>query len=257
MEKPIVFFDIDGTLLNEEMKIPESTKMAVRLLQEKGIHTAIATGRVPSMFYWIRKELNIESYVCMNGQYVVYEGNEIYSNPFDLDILQRLSTLTADNGHALAYCSADDIRVSERKHPFIEASFDALMMAYPEVDQEFYKQNSIYQGHLYCENKNEQMYFEGFPELSFVKWHEHAYDILPKGASKAVGIQKLINTLGITRENCYAFGDGLNDLEMLAEVGTGFAMGNAVPEAKAVADIITSSSSDHGIYNGLKKVGLL
>lgn len=45
--------------------------------------------------------------------------------------------MTTNNGHALAYCSVDEIKVSERKHPFIEASFDSLMMAYPEVDQEF------------------------------------------------------------------------------------------------------------------------
>jgi HAD superfamily hydrolase (TIGR01484 family) len=73
MRKLIVFFDIDGTLLNENKIIPASTKKAVHLLQEKGIHTVIATGRVPSMFYWIQKELNIDSYVAMNRQYVVFE----------------------------------------------------------------------------------------------------------------------------------------------------------------------------------------
>lgn len=257
MEKPIVFFDIDGTLLNEEKNIPESTKTAVHSLQAKGIHTVIATGRVPSMFYWIRKELNIESYVCMNGQYVVFEGREIYSNPMDRNLLQRISTMTTNNGHALAYCSVDEIKVSERKHPFIEASFDSLMMAYPEVDQEFFKQNDIYQGHLYCDLKYEQLYLNSFPDFSFVKWHDYAYDILPKGASKAVGIKKLLGALGIKNSNCFAFGDGLNDLEMLAAVGTGIAMGNAVPEAKAAADIITTSSSENGIFNGLKQVGLL
>lgn len=110
---------------------------------------------------------------------------------------------------------------------------------------------------LYCDHKYEQLYKNSFPEFSFVKWHEYAYDILPQGASKAVGILKLLETLGINNTNCFAFGDGLNDLEMLATVGTGIAMGNAVPEAKAAADIITTSSSDNGISNGLKMVGLL
>lgn len=71
MKQPMVFFDIDGTLLNEDKVIPDSTKKAVRLLQEKGVHTVISTGRVPKMFYWIQKELNISSFISMNGQYVV------------------------------------------------------------------------------------------------------------------------------------------------------------------------------------------
>jgi Cof subfamily protein (haloacid dehalogenase superfamily) len=257
MEKPIVFFDIDGTLLNEDKIIPESTKAAVHLLQDKGIRTVIATGRVPEMFYWIRKELNIDSYVSMNGQYVVYDGKEIYSNPINGDRLHSLSVRTTENGDALAYCSNHDIKVNSSNHPFIERSFDSLMMSYPEVDHHFYKQHPIYQGHLYCDTKNQQMYVNHFPDFDFVKWHDYAYDILPKGASKAVGIQAMLKFLNINNENCYAFGDGLNDLEMLSSVGTGIAMGNAVPEAKAVADIITTSSSHNGILNGLIQIGLL
>lgn len=257
MKKPIVFFDIDGTLLTEEKTIPASTKKAVRLLQEKGIHTAIATGRVPKMFYWIQKELNIDSYVSMNGQYVVFEGKEIYANPIDSERLHSLSEMTANKGHALAYCSHDDFKASVQNHPLIESGFDALMMAYPEVDPEFYKHSSIYQGHLYCEGHDEKMYTEHFPDLSFVKWHDCAFDILPKGASKAVGIRKMLEVLDMKIENSFAFGDGLNDLEMLSEVGTGIAMGNAVPEAKAAADLITTSSSNDGILNGLIEVGLL
>ncbi|WP_237389788.1 Cof-type HAD-IIB family hydrolase [Bacillus sp. USDA818B3_A] len=231
MEKPIVFFDIDGTLLDENKVIPESTRLAVRRLQEKGIQTVISTGRVPKMFYWIQKELNIDSYVSMNGQYVVYEGKEIYSNPIDPSILKSMSDMSIINGDALAYCSHMDYKVSERNHPFIEESFDSLLLPYPEVDKEYYRQLSIFQGHLYCDPKNAQQYLNSFPEFSFVKWHDVAYDILPRGASKAIGILKLLDALDIKKEDAYAFGDGLNDIEMLMTVGTGVAMGNAVPEA--------------------------
>jgi Cof subfamily protein (haloacid dehalogenase superfamily) len=257
LEKPIVFFDIDGTLLNEEKVIPESTKQAVHRLQEKGIHTVIATGRVPNMFYWIRKELNIDSYVSMNGQYVVFEGKEIYANPIDTSMLQSLTEMTAENGHGLAYCSHNDFKVNSANHPFIESGFDSLLIAYPEVDLDFYKKNRIFQGHLYCESKYEPMYAERFPTLNFVQWHDCAFDILPNGGSKAVGIHKLLEALNISKENSFAFGDGLNDIEMLTEVGTGIAMGNAVPEAKAAADIVTASSSEHGILKGLIDIGLL
>jgi Cof subfamily protein (haloacid dehalogenase superfamily) len=257
MKKQIVFFDLDGTLLNEEKIIPESTKRAVRLLQDKGIYTVIATGRVPKMFDWILEELNIDSYVSINGQYVIFEGKEIYSNPMDPEMLHDITNVAASKGHAIAYCNHQYVKVSEESHPFISTSFSTLKMDYPSVDREFYKHSPIYQGHLYCDIQDEQMYVQRYPEYSFVRWDSYAADILPKGCSKAIGIQKLLEAVGIKNEDSYAFGDGLNDVEMLASVGTGIAMGNAVPEAKAVADFVTASCSEDGILNGLISVGLL
>jgi hydroxymethylpyrimidine pyrophosphatase-like HAD family hydrolase len=67
----------------------------------------------------------------------------------------------------------------------------------------------------------------------------------------------MIARLGFELQDVYAFGDGLNDIEMLKAVGTGVAMGNGVPEAKEVADYITTDVSEDGIWNGLKKLNLI
>lgn len=257
MEKKIVFFDLDGTLLNEEKKLLESTKRAVRLLQKNGIYTAIATGRIPTQFDWIRKELNINSYVCINGQYVVFEGKEIYSNPIDPLLLDDIASVVEKNGDALAYCNHEYVKSSTGNNQHIATSFQNLLSVYPEVDREFYKHSPVYQGHLYCEIDDEQFYSERYPQFSFVKWDRNAADFLPKGCSKATGIHKLLEAVQIKNENCYAFGDGLNDVEMLSSVGTGIAMGNAVPEVKAVAKHVTTSNLNDGILNGLISVGLL
>lgn len=64
----------------------------------------------------------------------------------------------------------------------------------------------------------------------------YSFDLTLKGVSKAVGIKKLVEALNKDMQDTIAFGDGRNDLEMLEEVNTGVAMGNAVPEAKAVAN---------------------
>ena len=67
----------------------------------------------------------------------------------------------------------------------------------------------------------------------------------------------MIDRLGFDLKDVYAFGDGLNDLEMLKAVGTGVAMGNGVPEAKEIADYITTDVSENGIWNGLKNLKLI
>jgi hydroxymethylpyrimidine pyrophosphatase-like HAD family hydrolase len=58
-------------------------------------------------------------------------------------------------------------------------------------------------------------------------------------------------------EDVYAFGDGLNDIEMLEAVGTGIAMGNGTAEAKRHANIITTDVDNNGIWNGLKELKLI
>ena len=91
MKKNIVFFDIDGTLLDHDKQLPDSTRHAVRKLQEQGTYVAIATGRAPFMFKELRKDLGIESFVSFNGQYVVFENEVIYKNPIRTQSLHKLS----------------------------------------------------------------------------------------------------------------------------------------------------------------------
>lgn len=257
MDKKIVFFDIDGTLLNNRNEIPDSTKKAVRSLQDKGIVTAIATGRIPSMFDWVREELGISSYVSINGQYVVHEGRTIYSNPIDRAILKELVELTTTSGHALATCSSDKVRALAENHPHIRNSFATIELPHPPVDPYFHLNEPVYQGYLFVDNEEQTVYDQKFPQLRFVRWHNYAVDVLPSGSSKAIGIEQMLRILGIRPENSFAFGDGLNDVEMLASAGVGIAMGNAVNEAKDAAKMVTASSSEDGIWKGLQMVGLL
>ena len=78
-----------------------------------------------------------------------------------------------------------------------------------------------------------------------------------RGVHKASGIEAALEFLGIDRADSVAFGDGFNDLEMLAYVGVGVAMGDAPPEVKAVADRITGSPEEDGIRNGFAALGLI
>ena len=80
---------------------------------------------------------------------------------------------------------------------------------------------------------------------------------VPKGFSKATGIQVICEKLGLPHENTYAFGDSVNDLDMLKYVAHGIAMGNGMPEAKAAANYVTDDILEDGIYNACKHFGLI
>lgn len=115
----------------------------------------------------------------------------------------------------------------------------------------------MYQSLLFCTEGEEHQYEQAFNDFDIIRWHPVAVDILPKGGSKAKGIEKIVQKLGILEDNVYAFGDGLNDIEMLSTVKNSVAMGNAEEEVKEVAKYVTKSVEDDGIVHGLKLVGLL
>src|SRR5699024_10977299 len=107
------------------------------------------------------------------------------------------------------------------------------------------------------ENEEELPYQEKLHQFDFIRWHEYSVDVLPKGGSKALGIMKLMEALNIDGKHAYAFGDGLNDREMLEFIPNSVAMGNAVDEVKRLAKYVTEDVAEDGIYHGLKQVGLL
>ncbi|MBL4952519.1 Cof-type HAD-IIB family hydrolase [Neobacillus sp. YIM B02564] len=255
--KKIVFFDIDGTLLDQQKSLPNSTKKAIQKLKENGIFVAIATGRAPFMFEHLREELEIDSFVSFNGQYVVFENQVIYENPLSEGGLEELLSDTKNNNHPLVFMNEKTMKASISKHRFIQESLATLGFPHPNKDDQFYSKRKIYQTLLFCQEGDEQQYLTKYDHFHFIRWHPLAVDVLPKGGSKAEGIKKLIKELGFALQDVYAFGDGLNDLEMLKTVGIGVAMGNGVPQAKELADFVTSDVSEDGIWNGLKELKLI
>jgi len=257
MDKKIIFFDIDGTLLDEDKNLPESTKLAIAELKRKGHQVAIATGRAPFMFKELRELLDIHSYVSQNGQLVVSEGEVIYANPLRRDLLEALTEYAVAHDHPLVYSGAEDMKASMDKHIDVESSMGTLKLALPSYDPDYYRTRDIYQSIVFCTEEAEEAYRQAFPELKFVRWHPVSMDVLPSNGSKANGIAQMIDILGYRREDIYAFGDQLNDLEMLEFAGHSVAMGNAPDSVKQAARYVTRHVNEDGILFGLQKVGLL
>lgn len=141
-------------------------------------------------------------------------------------------------------------------HPHVLEGIGSLKTDYPETDDLFYEGKEIFQLLLFCQDEEEKAY-AAFPEFDLVRWHELSTDVLPHGGSKAEGIKKVIERLPFDIGDTYAFGDGLNDLQMIEYVGTVVAMGNAVPELKEIADFVTKPVDEDGIAYAVKELGLL
>lgn len=255
--KKVLFFDIDGTLYDSEKKLPVKAKEAVFQARKNGHEVFIATGRAPFMIQDVLKELQIDSYICFNGQYIVHKGEVVSHSQIDLELLRSVSAYADSNNHPIVYMNAEKMVSSMAFHPHVEESMGSLKFPHPAIEDDFFQNQHIYQALVFCSIEEEQIYKEKFPLLKFVRWHRVSVDILPNGASKANAIHFLCEKLNIALEDTVAFGDGLNDIEMLEAAGYSVCMGNGHEEALKRAKYVTTHVDEDGLENAMRYLKLI
>lgn len=271
----IVFLDIDGTLVTKYNSIPKSTKRAIKQLKENGVLPVIATGRAPLLIEEVRRELEIDSYIAMNGQLVVHEGEIVYQNPIEKEKVDRLISRAVEKNDGIILCGAKDIfsnaivSLAKRSSVLtllkglvkmipgsIQVSFFSRLIKKPPKPKD-YEGKSIYQVIIETSEEEEEQYRKDFSTLNFARSNHYTVDIISKGISKATGIEHYLKHVGADIEDTYAFGDSPNDLEMLDYVHTSIAMGNGWDNVKAVADYVTDAAGKDGIEKALKHFKLI
>ena len=116
----------------------------------------------------------------------------------------------------------------------------------------------VYQMLAFYPEEQDKRILAGLPNtIKAVRWHQQGIDLLEQQGSKARGIQAALNQLGLNMNDAMAFGDGLNDREMLQAVGLGVAMGNAHPDLKTIAHHIAPAVNEDGIYRALVDLGVI
>ena len=253
----LVFFDIDETLyVKDKAYVPPSVYTAIRKLKERGIVPGIATGRARGVFPREIDELieqeNIDMMVTINGQHNSYQGKVIERHPIAIAKIERLIEFFEQHRIIYAFISNERIAVSAIT-PEMQAALNPITTEYV-VDKQHYRQHEVYQMlAFYDASQDALIQASGVlgGDLKVLRWHEYSVDVLEDAGSKARGIDTLARHLGYTADNVMAFGDGINDSEMIAHVGLGVAMGNALPELKQMAQYVTSDIEDDGILNAL------
>ncbi|WP_066256486.1 HAD family hydrolase [Neobacillus drentensis] len=256
----VLFLDIDGTLVRPDDTIEDSTKEAISQVQAKGIEVFLATGRPLHELKELAKELKIHSFIGYNGAYAIYKGEDLFQEPMKSSTVQSFLEIAKANGHEV-------VLYTNSKNVFTNLT--------SEVITDFMQKFHLHKNEAYSPSINHAVLGMTLVNLKKedpalynkedgihlsqvnVEGMRHCYDVIRDSVNKGYGIQVVLKQLGINKESSIAFGDGMNDKEMLQQVGESFAMGNGHSDLFQYAKHKTTEVTDSGIYNGLKMLGLV
>lgn len=279
MEKKIIFLDIDGTLVNDCNILPESAKEAVKRARANGHYVLICTGRSVSQVIGPVKELEVDGKVCSAGGYVEVGGKvlrEIHMTKEDVELIVDYMEskgigycLESSNGvfvskNAKAYFKEsmkERVTQNPERHEEIEAGMKAFMDIMTEgVEMIREDINKVTFLHSDVPFKEIEAFFKDKFEVlpnSVKVASQNGGEVMMPGVHKASGVQVVLDYLKLDRANSFAYGDGLNDMEMIQYVAYGVAMGNACDELKKVAMDVADEVEADGLYKSFEKYGLI
>lgn len=262
MNKKIVFFDIDGTLSNEEDGfIPTSTTQAIHHARQNGHICMINTGRPISTIDSSIRNIGFDGYICGCGTYIEYQGQVLFHKELDeklrKDIIQMSFDCGIDNvlegkqGAFFPHVSHHEA-IEQIKQNYLDAKHPTF--TYTRDDDILFDKCAAW----YTKDADIER-FKAFltPHFHIIQRAEQFIEIVPLGISKATGIQMIIDHLGMTHDQTISIGDSTNDLPMLTYTKESIAMGNANP---VLFDKVTYQTTDlfhDGIYNALKHFKLI
>ncbi len=254
----IIFFDIDDTLSRAGI-IDKTNQATLEALADSDIKLVISTGRSkailpPDILALLEADV-LDSIICMNGQYSFDKSGRISHYPLTDQQTAKIVHLCQASNLIHKFDSATHISWSdenERLREFNARTPNSI------VDPNYYQTNEVYQCSVFFNNQQEKMQEVDFAkdDLKLVHWHNTGADILPIDASKARGILDVCAYYGVDAQDCMAFGDGFNDLEMFDLVGFAVAMGDAQPALIERADFVTGTIEERGIQSVLERLAL-
>lgn len=264
-EKKILVLDIDGTLTNSNKEITANTKKGIMEIQKRGHIVVLASGRPAKGMKKYADELELEAYggylLAFNGGQIMNcrTGEIVFQKPLPVQVLPGLCRFAQEKDCGLLTYMGDTIILGTRSDEYVELESRINGMPVQPVENfmhfiDFEVPKCLLtadpeKAPLYEEELREQ-----YQDIAGVYRSEPFFiEIMPKGVDKAASLDRMLASVGLTRDNAVCCGDGFNDRTMIEYAGVGVAMGNAQEPVKQSADFITKSNDEDGIVTVIEK----
>lgn len=261
-----IVLDLDGTLTNDAKEITPRTLNILLAAQAKGLRVILASGRPTYGISALAEQLQIGRYggyvLAFNGGRVIEWGSEprvIFDQTLDPALVPPLYQSAKDAGCEILTYQGEGIAATcvRDKYVLHEAFINKMPVTLYDdfVHQVQYPINKCLivgdPKRLIPLEQSLASAYDG--RLSVYRSAAFFLECVPPGIDKAASLSRLIENLGIRREELIAVGDGYNDLSMIRFAGLGVAMANAAREVQDAADYITWSNQEDGVAHVVEK----
>ena len=266
-EPAVLFFDVDGTLTSFDpddmtdkdfsaVRPSQTVVEAFHALRDAGHKAFICTGRPLWLIADSLRALDPAGIVAMAGATLEVEGRVVHEDCFDEDVIAELARRVVDAGIEVFFESNAATFALE---PVGVEQSSLIGTSVVHSAEEMRVDGSLRVGKV-CLSVPSLARVAGFIDREFELCNTGGQnrELSPKGIDKGVGVARALAYLG--REGnarTFGFGDSGNDLGMLAAVETAVAMGNAMPEVKALADYVTDDVAHDGTVTAMRHFGLI
>lgn len=269
-EPAVLFFDVDGTLTSfDPDNLTDKDLTAIRpshavidsfcKLRDAGHKAFICTGRPLWLIADGLRALDPEGIVAMGGATLEIEGRVVHEDCIDEDVVGELARRMAAAGAEGMF--ETNVTTFALEPAGVEQSYLTGVPVVHDADQMCIDGRlRVGKVCLFAQDLARIANDDGFIDRNFELCNTGGKnrELTPKGINKGVGVARALEYLGRAgNARTFGFGDSGNDLGMLAAVETAVAMGNAMPEIKAVADYVTDDVEHDGTVTAMKHFGLI
>ncbi|CQR24178.1 hydrolase [Streptococcus varani] len=259
----MVATDLDGTLLNSQLELSKTNCTALENLKSRGIHVVLCTGRPFKGMQHLIDQIGLDDQdytVSYNGSLVQSCDGKQILHQADLapKSFARISHFFAQFGLGTHAMTMDKMYTyNYQVHPLTVRESYLGNLPLTVLNPKSYVSEPIIKimavGQKEDLDKAIQLFSSAFGDLFSINKSEDFYlEIMQKGDNKAKALKLLLDELQLGQENLLAFGNNLNDLELLKFARIGVAVGNAVPALKEESDYITESNDQDGVARFLQ-----
>lgn len=270
----MIGLDLDGTLLTDGKELTGRTMEVLKRAVEQGVVVLVATGRpLSGVPIELREFPGMRYSLTANGARIVDTEKEqvLFESllPIEvahkvLDIYEGYDTIQEVYFDGIGYADAKKLRVVNEylEHPSMAKYVADTRIPVDSVRAKLYAENrpldkvqAIFRRIADKEMALQEL--EGIAGIAVTGAISNNIEVNNIGVNKGSGLLRLGKMMGIRREEIMACGDGLNDLDMMREVGFAVAMKNGHEKVKALADYITESNEEEGVANAIEKFVLM
>lgn len=257
----IIATDMDGTLLDSQKNFPKDMNYVLEKLKEKNVRFIVASGRQYYNLFEIFKKFNQEFiYISENGAMILDNDKLIYFNEIEGEkLFKPIEIARKIKGTSIVLCG-EKAAYTENTGEFFKNNafmyYENLEVLDDVLDVVREGRDRICKIALFHDKNSEKYLSHEFSEVEddflICVSGEFWIDFMNKGVNKGEAIKRIQQHYKVSYDETMAFGDYLNDYEMLQSCKYSYAMENAYPKLKEISNFQAKSNDENGVMEVIK-----